>query len=83
MRYAKLHIVLRLQAQGVACPRKQRLSLTDNPVLPAIEVDRYDARYGRLRRDQSGDWGGGGDLLVEERNADWRTPKRCKEGQRR
>ncbi len=60
-------------------PGKQRLSLADNPVLPAIQVDCDNARYGRLGGDQGCDGGGGGNLLVEKRNADGCAPERLKE----
>lgn len=83
MRQAKLHVILRLQAEGVPCPGQQRLPLTNDPVLPAIEIDRDNTGYGRLGGDQCSDWGGGGDLLVEERNANGRASERLKEGESR
>ena len=83
MRQAELHVVLRLQAEGVSCPSQQRLPLADDPVLPAIEIDRDNTGYGRLGRDQSCDWCGGRNLLVEERNADGRAPEWFQEGQSR
>lgn len=36
---AQLNIVLRLQAQGMSSPRQESLSLADDPVLSAIDVD--------------------------------------------
>lgn len=83
VRYAQLNIVLRLQTQGMTCPSQQRLSLADNPVLPAIKVDRDDARNGRLCGDKGCDWGGGGNLLVKERNANRHTSEGLEEGQSR
>jgi hypothetical protein len=66
----QLDIVLWLQAQRMAGPGKERLPLADDPVLPAIEVHRNDARYGRLGGDESCDGARGRHLLVEERDAD-------------
>ena len=45
MRQTQLDVVLWLQTQGMACPSQQRLSLADDPVLPAIKVDCDNARY--------------------------------------
>jgi len=36
----QLHIVLRLEGQCMARPRKQRLSLADDPVISAVQIDR-------------------------------------------
>jgi hypothetical protein len=66
----QLDIVLGPQAQCMPSPGKQRLPLADDPVLPAIEVHRDDARYGRLGGDESCDGTRGRNLLVEERDAD-------------
>lgn len=67
----------------MTCPCQERLSLADDPVLSAIEIDCDNARYGRLGRDQSCDWGGGRNLLVEEGNADGRAPKGLEERESR
>lgn len=83
VRQTKLHVVLRLQAKGVTCPGQQRLPLADDPVLSSIKIHCDDARYWRLGGDQRCDWGGGGDLLVEERDANGRAPERLEEGQGR
>lgn len=83
VRQAELYVVLGLQAKGVTCPGQQRLPLTDDPVLPAIKIDRDNAGYGRLGRDQCCDWRCRRDLLVEEGNADGRAPEWLKERQSR
>lgn len=82
MRQAELHVVLRLQAEGMACPSQQRLPLADDPVLPAIKVDCDNAGYRRLGGNQCCDGGGGGNLLVEEGDANGRAPERFQEGKR-
>jgi hypothetical protein len=79
----QLDIVLRLQAQRMAGPGKQRLPLADDPVLPAIEVYGDDARYGRLGRDESCDRARRRDLLVEERDADGGAAEGLEDGERR
>lgn len=67
---AQFCVVLWFQGEGVAGPGQQSLALADDPVLAAIEVDRDDARDGRLGRDEGGDGAGGRDFLVEKGNAD-------------
>lgn len=83
MRETELHIVLRLQAQGVPCPGQQRLPLANDPVLPAIEVDCDNTGNRRLGRDQCCDWGGRGNLLVEEGDAHGGAPEWLEEGKSR
>lgn len=81
MRQTKLDVVLRLQAESVACPSQQRLPLADNPVLSAIEVHCDDARYGRLGGDQSCNWRRGRNLLVEERDPNGGAPEGLEKGE--
>jgi hypothetical protein len=77
----KLHVVLGLEAQGVAGPGQESLALADDPVLTAIKVNRDDTRDGRLCRDESGYGAGGRDLLVEEGNADGSAAEGLEDGE--
>jgi hypothetical protein len=77
----KLHVVLGLEAQGVAGPGQESLALADDPVLAAIKVNRDDTRDGRLCRDESGYGAGGRDLLVEEGNADGSAAEGLEDGE--
>lgn len=83
MRQTELHVVLRFQTESVSCPSQQRLPLADDPVLPAIKIDRDNTGDGRLGRDQGCDWCCRRNLLVEEGNADGRAPEWFKEGKGR
>jgi len=78
---AQLCVVLRLQGKAMAGPGKQGLTLANEPVLAAIEVDRDDARDGRLRGDEGGDGAGGRDFLVEKGNADGGAPDGLENGE--
>lgn len=83
MRQSELHVVLRLQAEGVSCPSQQRLPLADDPVLPSIKIDRNNTGYGRLGGNQCCDWGCRRNLLVEEGNANGRAFEWFQEGKSR
>lgn len=80
---AELDIVLRLQLQGEASPRKQRLPLADDPVIPSVQVYRDNARYGRLGGDKCCDGAGRQHFLIEEWNADGRALERLEDRQSR
>jgi hypothetical protein len=80
---AQFDIVLRLQLQCEASPRKQCLSLADDPVVPSVQIYRDNARYGVFCGDEGRDGAGRRYFLVEERDADGGALKRLEDGQGR
>jgi hypothetical protein len=68
MRQSKLDIVGWFERKGVTRPRQKSLSLSYEPVFPAIELDCDYGGNGRLGREQRSDGTGSRHLLVEKRD---------------
>lgn len=80
---AELDIVLRLQLQSEASPRKKCLPLADDPVIPSIQIYGHNTRYRGLGGDEGCDGTGRRHFLIEEGNADGRALKRLEDGKSR